>query len=109
MGNLIDPVEGVPVHRGQVVVTWTTQGSPTDDFSQVRQTTRSDRSGRFVLCGLPSHERIVLQLRHDDFEIEHTVVEFGADTVRVRLQGIENDFPVPEHIWRLELPLRVRP
>jgi hypothetical protein len=109
VGTLVDPAENEPVHRGQVIATWTTQRSPSEDPKQVRKATRSDRSGRFVLCELPAHEQITVQLRHDDFEIEPTVVEFLGETVRIGSQEIWNEFPVPERIWRLDISLRVRP
>ena len=109
VGTLLDPVDAEPVHRAQIIATWTTQGSPTEEPRQMRQAKRSDRSGRFVLCRLPSHEQIALELRHDDFEIDPTVVEFLGDNVRVSAQGFESEFPVPERIWRLDLPLGFRP
>lgn len=56
-----------------------------------------------MLCDLPSHEAMTIELVSEDVQIEPITLTFYDGQVRVRRSGVWQSFAAPERIWRLDL------
>jgi hypothetical protein len=92
-----------PISHARVRASWVTsrtrQGSPGERTREIQ----ADDSGRYVLCDLPSHEAMTIELVSEDVQIEPITLTFYDGQVRIRRSGVWQSFAAPERIWRLDL------
>jgi hypothetical protein len=97
-----------PFPYARLKASWVTPRTPPGYSGDRKREIQADSSGRYVLCDLPSHETLTMQLVSESMEIEPISVVFYDGQVRIRREGVWESFAVPEYIWRLDLKVRER-